>query len=157
MFIGHLPAGYLASIGARKMGYSTHLCAGILIGSVCPDIDILWFYLVDNQSTHHHHYITHKPVVWALIGALGLLLRSGFLIGLGLGGLIHLCLDTIVGNVAWFWPYSNAGTTLIEVQPTHDHWILSFLARWTFKVEIALVILAAAIFTFRRGSKGNST
>ena len=35
-------------------------CAGTLLwaavmGGVLPDLDLIWFYLIDNRAFHHHH------------------------------------------------------------------------------------------------------
>ena len=157
MFIGHLPAGYLTSLGARLAGLPSLFCVALIVGSVLPDVDILWFYLVDNQSTHHHSYITHRPILWFAILAFGATFSSSLLKGLGTGGILHLGLDSIAGHVAWLWPISDAGLTLVEVQPTHDHWILSFLAHWTFKVEIALTVVALVVFIYSRLKSGRAT
>ena len=157
MFIGHLPAGYLTSLGARIAGFPSLFCVALIVGSVLPDVDILWFYLVDSQSTHHHSYITHRPALWFAIGLAGIFFANAFLKGLGSGGVLHLVLDTIAGHVAWLWPISDVGLTLVEVQPTHDHWILSFLAHWTFKVEIALTVVAIIVFIYSRRKNGKPT
>lgn len=146
MIIGHLPAGYLAAHGAKVLGASHAMFVGILLGSVAPDLDMLWFHFVDHESTHHHHYITHRPIIWASVLLLGLMLKQASILGVGIGGLLHVALDSIAGQIAWLWPFSSHLTTLVEVQPTHSHWILSFLAHWTFKVEIGIAILAALLF-----------
>ena len=139
MIIGHLPAGYLAALGARRFWPAQGLFAGILIGAVLPDIDMLWFFLVDDKGHHHHSYLTHRPALWALLLAAGLFVRKHpILIGLGLGGLLHVALDTTLGQIAWAWPFSDTSSPLIVVQPTHSHWLGSFMAHWTFQIEIAL-------------------
>jgi len=53
-----------------------------------------------------------------------------------------MALDSIAGSIAWGWPLSAAAYPLVVVHPTHGHWILSFLNHWTFKVEIALTLIA---------------
>ena len=143
MIIGHLPAGYLAAKAVARSGASAAMFWGIMIGSVLPDIDLLWFFLIDS-SVHHHHLITHRPVVWVALLIVAVLLRSPFFVGLGLGTLLHVILDTTLGEVAWFWPLSDTYVTFIEVQPTHDHWLKSFMVHWTFRVELALA--APAVF-----------
>ena len=138
------------------LGASQTLFLGLLVGSVLPDIDMLWFHLVDHGSTHHHHYITHRPMVWAAILLIGLALRHRLVMGVGLGGLLHMCLDSIAGAITWGWPFFEHTTTLVTVQPTHSHWLMSFMAHWTFQVEIAITILAAILFwraNFRRSSE----
>lgn len=116
---------------------------------------MLWFYLVDQGSTHHHDYVTHKPIVWAGILALGLGFRKALLMGIGLGGLFHLVLDSIAGKVTWGWPFFDAETTLVVVEATHDHWVKSFLSHWTFKVELFVVAVAIIVFV-RSDFRGKS-
>lgn len=154
MIIGHLPAGYLAASLAARWNTSRLLFVGILIGAVLPDIDILWFYLIDNRSTHHHHYITHRPLLWLGLLMAGLTFNKRLLLGLGAGGLLHVSLDTLLGQIGWLWPFSNAYTTLIVVPATHDFWLLSFLNHWTFKIEIALALTALFVFWRKHKSRG---
>lgn len=145
MFIGHLPGGYLAARALWRKGQK-HLIIATLIGSVLPDIDMLWFYFVDHGSTHHHTYITHRPAVWAAIALIGLALRKPVITAVGLGGLVHMALDSIVGAIAWGWPFTNASAPLVVVPATHENWILSFLTHPTFLVEIALFASALTLY-----------
>ncbi|EEV87630.1 Uncharacterised protein [Cardiobacterium hominis] len=74
MLTAPAPAGYIgaqllcrlkpATVSARA--WSLYGIAGGLL----PDIDMLWFYLVDH--VHHYRYPTHWPLLWllALVGAL---------------------------------------------------------------------------------------
>ena len=141
MFIGHLPAGYLA---ARTLWPDTArtIMIAALIGSVLPDIDMLYFYLIDARSTHHHEYITHRPILWLGVLLAGLFLRRTPIIALGLAALLHMVLDSIVGKIAWGWPISHHAEPFVVVPATHDFWVFSFLTHWTFKVEIAITLLA---------------
>ncbi len=151
MFIGHLPGAYLVFRAATpdlgKLAF-----AAAMIGAVAPDVDMLWFYLVDNQGHHHHSYLTHRPIIWAGFLMAGMAirvwaLRTGtFLTFFGTGGLVHMVLDSITGEVAWLWPISDATHPLVLVQATHSHWILSFLNHWTFKVEIVITMIALLVW-----------
>ena len=111
MFIGHLAAGYLLAITAKKQIKTnisaTWIMLASLIGAVTPDLDIFYFYLIDNRQHHHHTYWTHYPITW-----LGLLLIFTFvyrlssnkslgLLGLlfSLSGFVYMLLDSIVGNI----------------------------------------------------------
>lgn len=73
MFIAHLPAGYLVARHLangherRKWLIIAGLCASIL-----PDLDLLWFYLIDNRQTAHHAYVFHWPLFWIFLACLGL-------------------------------------------------------------------------------------
>ncbi|KIC39945.1 hydrolase [Ruegeria sp. ANG-R] len=160
MFIGHLPGAYLIfRTTAPNLGKLAFTAA--MIGAVAPDVDILWFYLVDDRGHHHHSYLTHRPIIWAGFLLAGLLIRQWlqktgtFLTFFGAGGLVHMLLDSITGEVAWLWPFSDATHPLVTVQATHSHWILSFLNHWTFKVEILITMIAILVWflTWRRSKK----
>lgn len=151
MFIGHLPGAYLVfRTAAPNLGKLAFAAA--MVGAVAPDIDILWFYLVDDRGHHHHSYLTHRPIIWAGFLLAGMMiriwaLRTGtFLTFFGAGGLVHMVLDSITGEVAWLWPFSDATHPLVVVQATHSHWILSFLNHWTFKVEIVITVIALLVW-----------
>ena len=156
MLVAHLPAGYLAAKSAQAVGVSKAVFWGILVGSIAPDLDMLWFHLVDNRSTHHHEYLTHRPIIWAGLLLVGLVVRRSFISAVGAGALFHLMLDSIAGKVSWGWPFFDGATTLVTVQPTHDLWMKSFMAHWTFKVELAIVLLALVVFV-RSNFTGKTT
>ena len=145
MIIAHLPIGYLAARSATTLGAPHLVFLGILAGSVAPDLDMLWFLLVDHGSTHHHDYLTHRPVLWAALGAAGLLIRTPLLWAIAAGALIHLALDSIAGQIAWAWPISDASLTLVHVPATQSHWVLSFLLHWTFGIELLVTIFAGIL------------
>jgi len=146
MITGHLPAGYIAATGLSRSWPANALFAGVILGAVLPDIDMLWFYLVDDRGHHHHSYLTHRPALWALILTLGYIAKKHLLlIGLGLGGLLHVAFDTTLGEIAWAWPLSDHAAPFITVQPTHSHFLLSFMAHWTFALEILLWVFAAVL------------
>ncbi|WP_170763981.1 metal-dependent hydrolase [Ruegeria lacuscaerulensis] len=159
MFIGHLPGAYLV-FRAATPGIGKLVFAAALFGAVAPDLDMLWFYFVDDRAHHHHAYLTHRPILWA-----GIVL-AGFLLGLrwshagrvlsffGAGGLVHMGLDSIVGEIAWAWPLSEFSHPLVTVEATHSNWILSFLTHWTFTVEIGVTVLAVIVW-FRRQKTAN--
>ncbi|WP_299550197.1 metal-dependent hydrolase [uncultured Tateyamaria sp.] len=149
MIVGHLAAGYLAARAFAALG-ATAVFSGVIVGSVIPDVDILWFFLVDGQQTHHHDYLTHRPLVWAVVLLIGVTIRRSVVVGLGLGALLHLALDSIAGKVAWAWPVLDEATPLVIVPATQAHWVLSFLLHWTFAVEIALCIAALLLFASAR-------
>lgn len=150
MFVGHLPAGYL--ISRTRLFSSSVLRRSSCLGAVLPDVDMLWFHLVDKGAVHHHAYLTHKPIVWLIIALVGVTAfpRHPWVWSLGLGGVLHVALDSIVGAVTWGWPMSTRALTLIDVPATHDWWVMSFLTHWTFMVEV--LICLAAVWVWSRES-----
>lgn len=51
MFIAHAPAGYLLS---RAHPSLRKYAMWIVLGSVFPDIDMFYFYLISDGTAHHH-------------------------------------------------------------------------------------------------------
>ena len=74
MLIAHLPAGYLLSKGMLAMEHLHHLSAQTkrrlvvagMAGAIFPDIDLLYFYLIDHRQHGHHSYWTHLPLFWVI-------------------------------------------------------------------------------------------
>ncbi|MEL6614023.1 MAG: metal-dependent hydrolase, partial [Bacteroidota bacterium] len=134
MLIGHLPAGYLASTVALGRIHADEaarrrLLLVALVCSVLPDLDTIYFYLVDS-SQHHHAFVTHWPIFWAALTAIGVgvaairndrLLRLAVLVG-GMSAMLHLVLDSIAGQVYWLAPFSDVSVTLVEIPARYDSW-----------------------------------
>ncbi len=153
MFIGHLPAGYLLTRFIQKaFNTQKYLWVG-LVASALPDIDMLYFYFIDDRQTLHHQYFTHVPLVWialwvvvALVATLfqkraALIIATIFFANL----ILHFALDSIVGGISWLAPFSTVTTTLFTVPATHNFWVWSFVFHWTFLLEIIVIIAATAL------------
>ena len=149
MFVAHLPAAYLA-VRAIRPDVTRTVMAAVLAGSVLPDIDLVWFYLVDARQHHHHDYLTHKPLVWALLALVGCVRGSTIAIGVAAGAMLHLMLDSIAGQITWGWPLSDWAVPLVVVPATRDWWVASFLLHWTFAVEL-MICTAASVVWFLSG------
>jgi inner membrane protein len=155
MLIAHAPAGYLLTLGVQKIAgvRSRAIMAAGLTASVLPDLDLAWFYLVDDRRIAHHGYVTHTPVFWCVMVAsfcvLTRMLRipQAGLISLVLLGnlLLHLVLDSVAAEVRWLWPLSASEINLFHVAPRYDWWVWSFVLHWTFLVEIAITIAAIVV------------
>lgn len=165
MFIAHLPAGYIAATALAKRWPETlrkWMTGALLVGSVFPDLDMFYFYLIDRGRNLHHHYWTHLPAFWAawLIAALALALfargrRLAFVVCAFIGGVfLHLILDTPFGGVLWLAPISNHSFQLVTVPATRSWWVWSFVFHWSFAFELAICAIAGAIY-FRRQRNGN--
>ena len=156
MITAHLPSGYL--LGRTAQRYTPPhpwVMPAALLGAILPDFDLIWFFLVDDQTIHHHRYWVHMPLFWlgvALVVLPGLRVWKRPLLPVGrtffAALFLHLCLDTIAGGIAWGWPFSHAFFTGVEVPATYDYFIWSFIFHWTFSLE--LMIWAAAIFLYFR-------
>lgn len=162
MFIAHLPAGYLATrlILQREPApepLRRRLIALGMAASVLPDLDLLWFYFVDDRRQVHHAYLPHLPLAWTAVFAVAALIlwsgrasRTAWLAMLVFAAniMLHQVLDTVAGGIRWLWPFSNAEFALSHVQARYEPWYLNFVLHWTFAVEIAIV--AAALWYARR-------
>ncbi len=150
MFIAHLPAGFLLTRWLQNKFQTPRFLWVGLLASVLPDIDTLYFYLIDHRQTPHHEYWTHLPVFWLsiwvviMIGNLFLRKRIVSLISLLFFSniFLHLVLDTFVGGISWVYPWSTYSFSLVTVPATHAFWVLSFIAHWSFLVELAIIVWA---------------
>ena len=153
MIVAHLPAGFLltTALGGRTRA---QLAVG-LAGSMAPDLDLLYFYTIDNCQHLHHSYWSHIPVFWlgltvlvtiAYLGArqplflrpvLWLFLPNVFL---------HLLLDSVAGGIRWLYPVSQKSYCLFSVPSRCSHWLMNFLGHWTFLLEAAIVLFAMLVW-----------
>jgi inner membrane protein len=153
MLTAHLPSGYILARMSRHR--ARYLMPAALIGAVLPDLDMLWFHLVDQGAVHHHRYWPHIPLIWLGIAVVSLpILRYFGLLAPGLvffaAILLHMVLDTIAGGILWGYPINDTLFSLTVVPATYSHWITSFILHWTFLPEIAVWVWAIWLWTYRR-------
>lgn len=164
MFIAHLPAGYIVSSFAhdhiRRFAAvpRKHFIACGMIGSIFPDLDLLYFFAFDQRSHHHHTYWTHLPLFW-LITLASLLLIFHFrkkpqlvsaTVIFGINVFLHLVLDTLVGDIWWLYPFADRPFALFTVAALYHPWWLNFMLHWSFLVEMTLTIIAIYLFNKRK-------
>ncbi len=155
MIIGHLPAGYILGrwIADRGFVVTPSSCLVVVVsmlGAIAPDIDMFYFYFVDQRQTHHHTYLSHIPLFWVSLFLVGVAWRwfnrSGatrsLLAVFASGGLLHLVLDTIVGDIWWLAPFVDRPFAAFEVTARYEPWWWNFVLHWTFLFEIALWVWA---------------
>ena len=154
MFIAHLPAGYLlTTFLQRKLQTTAYLWIG-LVASVIPDLDMLYFYLIDDRQTLHHHYWTHLPLFWTALWIITIFIGHAFkrrnifvittIIYCNL--ILHFVLDSFVGGINWLYPFIDHDLFLITVPATREFWVWSFMFHWSFLVEITILLLAILLF-----------
>lgn len=156
MFIAHLPAGYILTkyIQHKSVNSSLRLLRLGLIASIFPDIDLFYFYLVDNSQILHHHYITHLPLAWLalasiLYGAVLLAGKKQYLIYLGVAlvnVMLHMFLDSIAAGIYWLYPLSDMEINLVQIPVIYDWWIWNFVFHWTFLLEISIIITTLIVW-----------
>jgi inner membrane protein len=131
MITAHLPSGYVLGRTAQRYGIHPWLMPAALIGAVLPDIDLIWFYLIDDRAFHHHYYWVHIPGFWLVVAVVTLLsLRQwrrqwlpparAFFAAI----FLHLILDSIAGSVAWSLPVSDHLFGLFTVPVTQSNFVL---------------------------------
>lgn len=168
MFLAHLPAGYLATrtlvtMDAAKSCSRAKIMAAGLIGSVAPDFDMLYFYLVDHRQHHHHSFFTHLPLFWLVcLGLAALVTRQAhkpqyvwITFAFSLNVFLHLTLDSIVGDVWWLAPFVDRPFSMFTVPARFHPWQLNFLLHWSFALELA--IIGTSIFVYRRNRTAHPT
>jgi len=156
MITAHLPAGYLLSRGMNRP--ERLVLPAILLGSVFPDFDFLFFIFVDHGAIHHHRYWVHIPLFWLIVSAVVLPLAwrtkarwpvIGFLSAI----FLHLILDTVVGAIMWGAPFSTRLMSFFSVPRVYDFWLWSFVLHWTFLFEIVIWVAAIAVYTRTDGAQ----
>lgn len=155
MIVGHLPSGYI--LGRVLRVGTPALMFACVLGAIFPDFDLLFFYLVDNRGFHHHKYWVHAPGFWLIVSGVVvpvLLFTARKYLALfgafAAGNFLHVLLDSIAGGIMWAWPFSTDLMSLVTVQPTHSHFVLSFMAHWTFWLELVLWVIALTLCLQRR-------
>jgi inner membrane protein len=170
VFIGHLPASYLAtSVVLDRNGVAgsqrRRLLALGLAAGIAPDFDLPYFYLVDQRRHLHHSYFPHLPAFWLAVLALSSAVlwlahsrkASWLVLGvIGLNVTLHLVLDSVAGGIRWLWPLSHTEFRLVSVPARYHPWYLNFILHWTFGLELALVIGAVWLF-LRRHRRDKTT
>lgn len=152
MLTAHLPSGYvLARAWPQRVPY---LMPVALTAAVFPDLDLIWFYLVDDRAIHHHRYWVHIPAFWAAVAVAALPLAAwrGYLPTAMVAVaaiLMHLLLDTISGGILWRAPFSDDLVELVTVPARYGHWVTSFVLHWTFLAELAIWAAAIALWLTR--------
>ncbi len=158
MFVAHLPAGYVLTKKLQnRWQMKSYLLFG-LIGSLFPDVDIFYFYLIDGRQTLHHEYWIHIPFYWLVIAIVTHVIIHLFgkkqyhfaALFFFVGIFSHLFLDTIVGKILWLYPLTDNAYYFFEVPAVHGFWVFNFIFHWTFLFEIFFIVWAVFIFLKNR-------
>ena len=160
MFLAHLPAGYIVSkflltkfnSGPSRKKYLLFLG---LLGSVFPDLDMLYFYLIDNRQHGHHSYWSHIPVYWiCLLGicyVIAAIIKSRFFAKAATIFvtciLLHLLLDSFAGGgIKWLHPFSDSYLSIFSIPSRQGYWLWNYFLHWTALVELTIIGIATTIF-----------
>lgn len=165
MFIAHAPSGYLLGKLLQQLPHCSlaprALMLACVAGATVPDVDLLYFYLADGRQTHHHQYFSHWPLLWLSLATLsiawlGVRRHSPWAQGslaFTLGGLLHMLLDSFVGDVWWLAPFHDQAYALFSVPARYHPWWLSFVLHWSFAVELLICVSATLVYVYRHPSR----
>jgi len=159
MFVAHLPAGYLLSkyfeskSKTKKISWRIFLTLG-LIGSILPDLDLFYFYMIDGRQHQHHSYWTHIPIYWIClytsVASMFILKKNKKMLLITtfifIDVMLHILLDTVAGGIMWSYPINTEYLSFFTVLPQYNWWVLNFILHWTFLLEIVIIIFAFTIF-----------
>ena len=151
MFIAHLPSGYIG-MKLMKVFYPIHKLLFFFgcLGAIFPDLDMFYFYFIDNRQHLHHTYITHWPVLWFSLLLVSILIKPysfrKYLRVFSFFGCLHIFLDSVVGDICWFAPVSFQGYSLFEVKSVYSIWWLNFILHWSFVLELLILTIALWMF-----------
>ena len=159
MLIAHTPTGMLMAavlikLKPQAVSWQRWYLMGAVMGML-PDLDMLWFYFVDHRQYHHHVYVPHWPIVWLSISVLTLVWygikqskAAACAVLLGLTGISHMVLDSVVGDIGWLKPWHDGLYAMFEVSNRYSPWQLNFIIHWSFAMELDLLLLA--VWQWRR-------
>lgn len=165
MFVAHAPVGYITHRllfpRAEKLGVTRRtFLFWAVFGAVAPDLDLFYFFLIDHRQHPHHAYASHWPLCWVLLLLLAALWfgrdrrRGALALVFSLGGLLHMVLDTVAGDIRWLAPFSDRAYALFHVQAVLQPWWLSFFVHPSFLLELLLVALALVLWWRARSERG---
>ncbi len=125
-----------------------------LIGSLFPDFDLLYFYLIDGRQSHHHTYWTHFPILWLVLSILTgiwVLMRKNSVaawafFAFAVSCFLHLVLDGFVGDIPWLAPFSMKLYSVYHVPAIYKPWWLNFILNWSFLMELVIIVVAGGCF-----------
>jgi len=64
--------------------------------------------------------------------------------------MIHIILDTVVGDIWWFFPLIDKPFALFTVNALYKPWWLNFILHWSFALELVICSFAAFIYIKRK-------
>ncbi|NQV12844.1 MAG: metal-dependent hydrolase [Parcubacteria group bacterium] len=164
MIFAHAPAGFIAAYVTKKIWqrglsqlqtrwlYFVGTLAGIL-----PDIDTLYYYLVDSRFSHRE-LITHTPILYVVVCLTlyltGYLLKKKFIQALSLviffATLSHLIFDSLNSGIGWLYPGTDLIFGLLGISALAEGWYGQYLLVITYSVELAIFLGAGNIILFAK-------
>lgn len=145
---GYIGAQWLSSLKPNPLSAKLWRFLGIISG-LLPDIDMLYFHLIDHGKIHHHRYFTHWPICWLFVLLLSILwwhwqrsTKAAIALLISANGMIHIFLDSIVGDIWWFMPWYDHPFSLFTVPARYQPWYWNFIFHWSFGLELLVWAIA---------------
>lgn len=166
---GHIAGGYLTGkLGALfipALNTPELLVLTAFFGFV-PDLDFFFAFgktkkfVITEEETNHHLYITHAPIFYIAIFILWLIIfpeSELYAYTFILGTLSHLLIDTFASDgTLWLYPFSKKLYGIKLDQPIRiknenfwQHWTLfvkEYFKLKSFRLELILIVLALITF-----------
>lgn len=167
MIFSHAPGSFIAAFltkrcWARSLPKKqiTILYIVSMIAAVLPDVDVIYYYLV-NATIRHRQHITHSLflylLIWLIFYAFGFFKKSQILKSTGfvlfIGGLSHLILDSVTTGVPWFYPLSQRTWGLLSLSWFNFDFVYEHLFLFTLSTEVLVFLIACNILFFSKSSK----
>ena len=67
---------------------------------------------------------------------------------------LHMFLDSFAAEIYWLKPFSDMHLNVVEVPARYGWWVWNFVFHWTFAVELAICLVAAAVLVRKRNAAG---
>jgi hypothetical protein len=74
-----------------------------------------------------------------------------------LGEVLHVILDSLVGDIWWLAPFVDRSYALFTVPAVRSPWWMNFLLHWSFAVELAICFWALLVYRKRLKNRGKIT
>ncbi len=151
-----------------------------LIGSILPDLDMLYWFWV-NGAVDHHLFYTHIPAFYCILVPIFVLCKlskssrfiGNLILTLWIALMSHAVLDTVVSGILWTFPFTGIDEAnlihLVDkdnipnvVNPYHvyvdiigiklEGWVVNLMVHWSGLIEYLLCGIALTLYVKRNRS-----
>jgi len=167
MVFAHLPAGFITTYLTKKLWCKKltkkeiwwTFFIGTLAG-VLPDIDTLYYYLIDS-SLSHREFITHTPILYVAIFCLLFLIghfkKSSFVKAISLvvlsSALGHLVLDSLTSGIGWLYPVTNLIYGFLSIPVLAQGFYGQHLFVFTLSLELTVYLIVINVIVWTKIGK----
>jgi len=131
-----------------------------MFGAVAPDLDHFLQVMPDPSDEPHHYYFTHFPLFWLLLCMISYVWLSSsnnqnplsaFMFSLG--GFIHTMLDTVIGSIYWFAPFSDEEYGIVSFVKYYDPSKLPDFWNFGYVLDFLVILWAFTLWSKSRKDK----